>query len=41
MMVECADMKTISSFVNDLIDVPYLGEEEEKRNVCEGTLGYD
>ena len=34
----CADMKTISSFINDLTDVPYLAEE--KRNVCEGTLGY-
>ena len=35
----CADMKTISSFINDLTDVPYLAGE--KRNVCEGTLGYD
>ena len=35
----CADMKTISSVTNDLTDVPYLAEE--KRNVCEGTLGYE
>ena len=35
----CADMKTISSFINDLTDVQYLAEE--KRNVCEGTLGYE
>ena len=31
----CADMKTISCFINDLTDVPYL--VEEKRNVCEDT----
>lgn len=35
----CADMKAISSFINDLTDVPYL--VEEKRNVCERTLGYE
>ena len=35
----CADMKTISSFINDLTDVPYLAGE--KKNVCEGTLAWE
>ena len=40
MMVKtCADTQTISSFINDLTDFPYLAEE--KRNVCEGIVGYD
>ena len=34
-----ADTQTISSFINDLTDVPFLAEE--KRNVCEGILRYD
>ena len=34
-----ADIQTISSFINDLTDVPYLAEG--KRNVCEGILRYD
>ena len=34
-----ADTQTISSFINDLTDVPFLAEE--KRNVCEGKLRYD
>ena len=34
-----ADTQTISSFLNDLTDVPFLAEE--KRNVCEGILRYD
>ena len=34
-----ADTQTISSFINDLTDVPYLAEE--KKNVCEGILRYD
>jgi len=39
MMVKtCADTQTISSFINDLTDFPYLAE---KRNVCEGILAYD
>ena len=32
-------MQTISLFLNDLTDVPFLAKE--KRNVCEGTLRYD
>ena len=40
MMVKTSpDTQTISSFINDLTDFPYLAEE--KRNVCEGILGYD
>ena len=35
----CADTQTISSFINDLTDVPYLAAEKE--NVCQGTLEYD
>ena len=31
-----ADTQTISSSIDDLIDVPYLAEV--KRNVCEGML---
>ena len=34
-----ADTQTISSFLNDLTDVPFLAEE--KGNVCEGILRYD
>ena len=34
-----ADPQPISSFINDLTDVPFLAEE--KRNVCEGILRYD
>ena len=32
----CADTQTISSFINDFTDVPYLAEE--KGNVCEVSL---
>ena len=40
MMVKtCAYTHTISSSINDLTDFPYVAEE--KRNVCEGILGYD
>ena len=35
----CADTQTISSFINDLTDVPYLAAEKE--NVWQGTLEYD
>ena len=34
-----ADTHTISLFINDLTDVPFLADE--KRNVCEGILRYD
>ena len=34
-----ADTQTISSFLNDLTDVPFLAEE--KGNVCEDILRYD
>ena len=34
-----ADMHTISLFINDLTNVPFLADE--KRNVCEGILRYD
>ena len=34
-----ADMQTISSFIDDLTNVPFLAKE--KRNVCEGILRYE
>ena len=34
----CADMGSFSSFLSDLNEIPSL--VEEKKNVCEGKLGY-
>ena len=35
---KCADMGSFSSFLSDLNEIPSL--VEEKKNVCEGKLGY-
>ena len=34
----CVDMGSFSSFLSDLNEIPSL--VEEKKNVCEGKLGY-
>ena len=34
----CADMGSFSSFLSDFNEIPSL--VEEKKNVCEGKLGY-